>query len=114
MNKDTGGPKRSKVGSRAFLVLLFALAGAAAGFGFVYFARGGVNSGHSAYLAKRSALLGSFGGALLGAVFLREQAEKNDELDTQICPHCAERIKQAAKVCKHCGRDVVTAADASS
>jgi len=22
------------------------------------------------------------------------------------CPHCAEGIKAAAKVCKHCGRDV--------
>lgn len=26
--------------------------------------------------------------------------------DTRDCPHCAERIKVAAKVCKHCGRDV--------
>lgn len=26
------------------------------------------------------------------------------------CPHCAELIKPAAKVCKHCGRDVAPAA----
>lgn len=26
------------------------------------------------------------------------------------CPHCAERIKAAAKVCRHCGRDVVPTA----
>lgn len=25
---------------------------------------------------------------------------------TRACPHCAEEIKAAAKVCKHCGRDV--------
>jgi len=23
------------------------------------------------------------------------------------CPHCAERILARARVCKHCGRDVV-------
>lgn len=28
------------------------------------------------------------------------------EWDERDCPHCAERIKKAAKVCKHCGRDV--------
>lgn len=26
--------------------------------------------------------------------------------DTRPCPHCAEVIKQAAHVCRHCGRDV--------
>lgn len=28
------------------------------------------------------------------------------EGETRLCPHCAERIKQAAKVCRYCGRDV--------
>ncbi|MBO0722539.1 MAG: hypothetical protein J2P41_17070, partial [Blastocatellia bacterium] len=23
------------------------------------------------------------------------------------CPHCAEKIKEAAKVCRFCGRDVI-------
>jgi len=27
--------------------------------------------------------------------------------DSVKCPHCAEQIKAEAKVCKHCGRDVV-------
>ena len=26
------------------------------------------------------------------------------------CPHCAESIKAAARVCKHCGRDVMPGA----
>lgn len=26
--------------------------------------------------------------------------------DTKTCPHCAEKIKRAAKVCRYCGRDV--------
>jgi hypothetical protein len=29
--------------------------------------------------------------------------------DTRACPWCAEIIKRAAVVCKHCGRDVVPA-----
>mgnify|MGYP000525426171 CR=1 FL=1 len=26
--------------------------------------------------------------------------------DTKLCPFCAEEIKKAAMVCKHCGRDI--------
>jgi len=29
---------------------------------------------------------------------------------TRTCPFCAEPIRQEAKVCKHCGRDLVTPA----
>lgn len=31
---------------------------------------------------------------------------ENAEQDLRVCPHCAEMIQRAAKVCKHCGRDV--------
>ena len=35
----------------------------------------------------------------------------DDEIDDQrrACPSCAEQIKMAAKVCRFCGRDVVSA-----
>lgn len=33
-------------------------------------------------------------------------AHADAQPDTRDCPHCAETIKAAAKVCKHCGRDV--------
>jgi hypothetical protein len=29
------------------------------------------------------------------------------ESDEKVCPHCAETIKAAAKVCRFCGKDVV-------
>lgn len=29
-----------------------------------------------------------------------------DDSDTKTCPHCAEKIKRAANVCRYCGRDV--------
>lgn len=33
--------------------------------------------------------------------------ERGDEFEfVKICPFCAEEIKAAAKVCKHCGRDI--------
>lgn len=35
----------------------------------------------------------------------KEQREISDD-GKRKCPHCAELIKPAAKVCKHCGRDV--------
>ena len=30
--------------------------------------------------------------------------------DTKKCPFCAELVKEEAKVCKHCGRDLVASA----
>jgi hypothetical protein len=51
---------------------------------------------------------GAIGGALLGplaflmfAVSGVSRGERNKK-----CPHCAEWIKEEAKVCKHCGRDL--------
>lgn len=33
--------------------------------------------------------------------------------DTKVCPFCAETIKAAAIVCKHCGRDLPAGAEAA-
>ena len=33
---------------------------------------------------------------------VREEPDK----DTKTCPDCAELVKQAAKVCRYCGRDL--------
>jgi predicted membrane channel-forming protein YqfA (hemolysin III family) len=48
--------------------------------------------------------------ALPHAIFMRadDRAIENQQLSSGMkkCPSCAELIKQDAKVCKHCGRDV--------
>ncbi len=44
-----------------------------------------------------SILLGPIGWLIVG-VFMRSRLRQ--------CPHCAERVKEEAKVCKHCGRDL--------
>jgi hypothetical protein len=36
----------------------------------------------------------------------RTMAALNHDDDTRSCPHCAETIKQAARVCKHCSLSV--------
>jgi uncharacterized membrane protein YfcA len=35
------------------------------------------------------------------------QQSVRQQADTRECPHCAETILVKAKVCKHCGRDVI-------
>lgn len=58
---------------------------------------------------------GILGGLLLGPLafllFFVSGITKDDQ--AKKCPHCAEFIKADAKVCKHCGRDVVPAAAAA-
>jgi Family of unknown function (DUF6232) len=49
--------------------------------------------------------------AIEGAVNARDNPEVSDDpaegiKDRQPCPHCAELILRAAKVCRFCGRDV--------
>lgn len=47
---------------------------------------------------------GSNGWGLAGALFSSNPKEVDGfRID---CPHCAEKIKAAAKVCKHCGREI--------
>lgn len=40
--------------------------------------------------------------ALIHSLLLRNEGVEV----TRACPHCAERVKKEAKVCKHCGRDL--------
>lgn len=35
-----------------------------------------------------------------------QNMRKLDEMDYRDCPFCDERIRRAASVCKHCGKDV--------
>lgn len=57
---------------------------------------------------------GALGGLLLGPLaFLMLFVSGITRGDAQKkCPHCAEWVKPEAKVCKHCGRDIVATAAA--
>lgn len=51
-------------------------------------------------------VFGVFG---IAALFLMDPLPATPDVaasDARACPHCAETIKKAANVCKHCGRDV--------
>jgi hypothetical protein len=57
-----------------------------------------------------SPIVGLAAGAVLGflapLLFFVSGVSSRGDLDTKVCPHCAERVKTAAKVCKHCGRSL--------
>jgi hypothetical protein len=57
-------------------------------------------------------LAGAVGGALLGPLalllFFVSGVTRGDQ--KKKCPHCAEWVQAAAKVCKHCGREAVALA----
>lgn len=48
--------------------------------------------------------------AVIGAIFMGFGTLRSSrgDIDSRLCPHCAERILKAAKVCRHCGRDMPT------
>ena len=50
-------------------------------------------------------LLGGFVGLIFAAIYFLAKY-LNAPGGGKICPHCAERIKKAAKVCRYCQRDV--------
>ena len=51
---------------------------------------------------------GIIGGMLLGplAVLMFAVSGVGGKPTTRKCPHCAEWVQAAAKVCKHCHRDI--------
>lgn len=51
-------------------------------------------------------LLGAFLGILAPLLFAVSGITSRGDLSFKVCPHCAERIKPAANVCKHCGRSL--------
>jgi len=50
-------------------------------------------------------LLGGFVGPIFAAIYFLAKY-RNALGGGKICPHCAERIQKAAKVCRYCQRDV--------
>ena len=50
-------------------------------------------------------LLGGFVGLIFAAFYFLAKY-LNASGGAKICPHCAERIQKAAKICRYCQRDV--------
>ena len=50
-------------------------------------------------------VLGAFVGPIFAAIYFLAKY-LNASGGGKICPHCAERIQKAAKVCRYCQRDV--------
>jgi len=96
-------------------LVLYGLVCSAVGFGI------GDSKGRGAQGALLGIVLGPLGWIVVGLMEPTEeiQRQRTDELAAAIglfsgangtsirqCPHCAEDIKAAAKVCRHCNRDV--------
>jgi hypothetical protein len=59
-----------------------------------------------------SPIIGLAGGALLGIfaplLFFVSGIASRGDIDSKTCPHCAERVKPEARLCKHCHQPLVT------
>lgn len=56
---------------------------------------------------QENAVMLGIGGLVVAALFIALGGKKSGTSDPEKqCPHCAERIKLAAKVCRFCGKDV--------
>ena len=52
-------------------------------------------------------VLGGFVGLIFAAFYFLAK-HLNASGGGKICPHCAERIQKAAKVCRYCQRDIAS------
>jgi hypothetical protein len=51
-------------------------------------------------------LLGAFVGLIFAVIYSLSKILNTIATSGKTCPHCAERIQKAAKVCRYCQRDV--------
>ena len=58
--------------------------------------------------AKNGFFLGLFLGPL-GLLMVALEKPDDEHQGLRACPHCAEKIKAEAKVCRYCSRDVAAA-----
>jgi hypothetical protein len=52
-------------------------------------------------------LLAAFVGLIFAAIYSWSKILNTIVTSFKTCPHCAERIQKAAKVCRYCQRDIV-------
>lgn len=65
-------------------------------------------AGSASYRGKgRSGIVGFLGGIVLGPFGLLLALASSSTLKK--CPHCSERVKKEAIVCRYCGRDIARA-----
>lgn len=71
---------------------------------------GALVGGYAAQRKGFSSVAGVVGGALLGPLALLMFAVSGVASASVKCPFCDEAVKPAAKVCKHCRKDLPAAA----
>lgn len=78
---------------------------------FTWFIVGGALGAGAAQYKGRDLGYGALCGCMLGPIALILFHYMDEAIDTSVkkCPHCAELVLVEAKVCKHCGRDILDA-----